>query len=150
MADENTDDATKAAAWTRETFDSAVNMIMDIGVVAGEMAEARAAWAVPYKAVIGQVREAKAETAFTWLICGDLPTDHVSSTVAATARDAARHFALKWQMNAARFEDPATRKALRLDEAIDWEAHCRALIVNAEELYAIAEDDSFWPETPAP
>jgi len=64
--------------------------------------------------------------------------------VATTPRDAARHFSLKWQLDAARYENPAERHRLGLDPAEDWEANARALATKAEYLYKIVDDDQLW------
>lgn len=147
MADNNSQDQREVAeSWMRETFDTAVNNLIGIGVVEGEMAEAKPVFVLPLKLIIGQLRSIDDATHFTWVICGDLPTDHISSTVAATPRDAARHFALKWQLNAARFEDPEARKSMGLDESIDWQAQCEKVMARAEELYEIAASDDLWQD----
>ena len=133
-----------AEAWIRSTFDDAVKRILKVGVISGAMAEARPAWALPHRLVIGQIRESANDEDFTWIICGELPTDHISSRVASTPRDAARHVALKWQMNAEKFRDPEHRKKLGISEVVDWAAECDRVTHQAEELYAIADDDRIW------
>jgi len=133
-----------ASDWIREILDKAVREIAELGVMADELVEARPVWSVPNKIMIGQVRVANEPTTFIWIICGDLPTDHISSTVASTAREALRHFSLKWQLDASRYDDPATRKAFGLDETQDWSRFTKQLIAKAEELYAMAEDEGLW------
>jgi hypothetical protein len=117
--------------WSRETFDAGVREIIELGVLGGAVVEARPSWALPDSIVIGQIRETNVPTGFTWLICGDLPTDHVGSAVATTPRDAARHFSLKWQLDAARNIEPALAETL---------------IAKAEALYELVEDESLWEE----
>lgn len=130
--------------WMREILDKAVLDIEALGIFADEVVEARPVWSVPDKVMIGQLRVANEPGSFRWIICGDLPTDHISSTVAANAREALRHFSLKWQLDAARYEDPAMRKQHGLDESKDWNHLTRQLVAKAEELYAMAEDDALW------
>lgn len=115
--------------WVRQTFDEAVQEIVDLGIVDGQFVEARPSWALPENVVIGQIRGANESTTFRWVICGDLPTDHVSSDAATTPRDAARHFSLKWQLDATRADDPSD---------------ANSLAANAEALYELVEDDSLW------
>lgn len=129
MSDQKQEDES-ALAWARETFDKAVQVIIDRGVLDGALVEAKPSWALPNKLVVGQVRETNESTGFNWVICGHLmPTDHLGSGVATTPRDAARHFSLKWQLDATRAKEPSVADIL---------------IARAEELYEIVEDDSFW------
>ena len=51
---------------------------------------------------------------------------------------------MKWQLDAQRYADPATRKAHGLDESKDWSAMTRKLVTKAEQLYAMAETDRLW------
>jgi len=120
-----------ASTWIREQLDKAVDEIMTSGVVEDKVAEARPVWSIADKILIGQVRVASEAKTFIWVVCGDYPTDCLPASAASTARDAARHFSLKWQMDAARQKDAA---AMTL------------LTDKAEELYDIAEDDSLWQE----
>ena len=130
MAQETQNEADESPSrWARDIFDKAVRQIIDLGIIDGAYAEARPAWVLPDNVVIGQLRDANEPTAFRWVITGEMPTDHIGSDVAATPRDAARHFSLKWQMDAAHTKNPAV---------VDM------LVAKAEELYQIVEDDSLW------
>ena len=132
MSEENTNDAADpVATWIRDTLDAAVEVSTKVGVIEDALVEARPIWSLPQKVMIGQIREANDRTTFTWVICGDYPTDHIGSAAAATARDAARHFSLKWQLDAAKHTDPSFASKLT-----DW----------AEELYDIVENDSLWQD----
>lgn len=134
----------KTLTWAKKELDSAVRKITDKGVIASPLIEARPAWAKPFDVVIGQLRDQGAQSEFLWVIGGSVPTDCIHSKLAATPRDAARHFSLKWQLEAARYEDPAEHKRLALDPTVDWEEQGRALIAKAEYLYKIVDDDQFW------
>ena len=117
------------SAWARKVFDKAVreliaNELIDIAVF-----EARPSWTLAKQIVIGQVREINSPTLFSWVICGDVPTDHISSDVAATPRDVARHFALKWQLDATRQTEPSASELLSL---------------KAEQLYSLTENEDVW------
>jgi len=136
-----------APDWIRTTLDKAVRDISDLGIIPDELIEARAVWSVPGKVMIGQVRQANEPAIFVWFISGDLPTDHIGPTAASTAREALRNFSLKWQLDAARYADPATRKAHGLDESRDWNLMTKKLVAKAEELYAMAEDDRLWRQS---
>lgn len=128
----------------KEQLDRALFEIMDMGVIESPLLEARPVWIRPFEFVIGQVRDQGQDTVRFWIIGGNLPTDYVHHRVAETARDAARHFAMKWQLDAARLGDPASREQAGRDPEYDWDTHSRALIKHAEHLYSITEDDSLW------
>lgn len=129
MTDLDQSDPGSARAWARENLDRAVHDLMNAGKLAGITIEARPAWAMTGKYVIGQVLDKSSAGGFVWVIAGDFQTDSIGSNVAATARDAARHFSLKWQMDAERSPDAGD-----------------AIVQRAEELYAIAENNDAWKE----
>jgi hypothetical protein len=96
-------------------------------VVESIVVEARPAWVLPYALLIGKIRDKSPSGGFDWFICGDAPLTHVHSSKAGTPREAARHFALQWQLDAAR-QGPAGA----------------ALAEKAGALYQIVEDVSLW------
>lgn len=134
------------AAWTRERLDEAVQEILKLGVFQDVTVEARPAWTLPYKIMIGQIRDTSERTTFKWVISGEVPTDYLDSAAATTPREAARHFALKWQLEAARCQDPSVQKALGIDPDKRWDVIARQLAGKAEALYAVVDDDRWWPD----
>ncbi|MBU2892332.1 DUF4826 family protein [Colwellia sp. D2M02] len=70
-----------------------------------------------------------------WVICGDLPTDHSSIDVATTARDALKHFSLKWQLQA--------ENLLQSDNNAQ-KNFAGFLISRAEGLYQVCDNESLW------
>jgi len=115
--------------WAHESFDKAVRELIANELIDVEVFEARPAWTLEDRVVIGQVREVNSTSIFSWVICGEVPTDHISSDVASSPRDVARHFSLKWQLDAERQAEPAEKA--RLTQM-------------AELLYELAENDSLW------
>jgi SAM-dependent methyltransferase len=115
-------------AWIKQQLDQAVHELMDRGIVESVLVEAKPAWALPLRVMIGKIREKDQAGGFDWFICGEVPTDHLHSSMAATPRDAAKHFALKWQLDAARQEDNE-----RLAE-------------KAEILFGFVNEDSLWQQ----
>lgn len=113
--------------WIKQRLDEAVNQLLDKGVVESLLVEAKPAWVFPFTLLIGRLREHGRTTAFDWFICGDAPLSCAPSSVAATARDAARYFALQWQLEAARRGEAATELAKQ-----------------AEALYELVEQDGLW------
>lgn len=132
------------ATWTREKLDEAVEEMMRLGVVTDTLVEARPVWRLPYKIMIAQVRDANEQTRFNWIIAGEVPIDYLDSTVASTPREAARHFALKWQLDAARYQDPSVQKTLSLDPGQSWDRLGGRLADKAEELFDLVSDESVW------
>ncbi len=131
-------------AWARDKLAEIVTEVTDLGVIDSRLVEARPAWVRADEIVIGQLRDQGSSTEFLWVIGGKTPTDFLHSDAAATARDAARHFSMKWQLEASRLEDPDERSRLGLDPKVDWDAQARALVAMAESLYAATEEDQLW------
>lgn len=117
----------KLKDWTEQTLKTAVQDLLDRGITDIPLVEAKPAWVFPFQILIGKIREQGDEAGFWWFISGDLPTDHVESSAAASAREAARYFALRWQIRAANDVDAGSQLAER-----------------AEALYQLAEDERLW------
>ncbi|MDJ0748727.1 MAG: DUF4826 family protein [Woeseiaceae bacterium] len=107
----------------------AIRGAADAGIVDEALVEARPAWALPNRLLVGQLREQMNPRTFHWFIAGEAPLDFTASANAASPRDALRHFAMKWQLDAERTDD-ADRKA--------------ELIELAESVYELADDERFW------
>jgi len=114
-------------AWIKQRLDAAVQEITERGLMDSVVLEARPAWFLPFSLLIGQVREHGRGQGFDWFICGDGPTTLAHSTVAASPREAARHFALQWQLTAARQGSGESELSQR-----------------AGALYELVEDAAFW------
>jgi len=126
-------------AWVKQTMDTAVQELTRSGLYQGSMVEARPAWVLPHTLLIGKIREQGEESSYDWFICGDCPTDRAPSTVAASPREAARHFALQWQLDAARSERGEATPPGRpvVEQAGD-------LVRRAESLYELTQKPGFW------
>lgn len=117
------------AAWIKQNFDAAVDGLMRRNVLDSLLVEARPAWVYPFKTLIGRAREKGRPGGGIWFICGDVPLDYIAASAAASPKEAARHFSLKWQMDAAR--DGATDKDL---------------VLKAQGLYQLTEDERIWKQ----
>ena len=113
--------------WVGQRLDSAVSQIGALGIHDSALLEATPAWVFPFTLLIGKVRKHGQTEAFDWFICGDAPLTIAESKVAATPRDAARHFALKWQLDAAHQGEAGEE-----------------LSKKAEALYELVAEDSLW------
>jgi hypothetical protein len=113
--------------WTEQTLQATVQQLLDRGITNTPLVEAKPAWILPFQILIGKIREQGDETGFWWFIGGDLPTDYVEASAAASTREAARYFALRWQLRAANDTETGSQLAER-----------------AEALYQLAEDENLW------
>ena len=121
------DDVTQA--WIKELVSLAVRGTSEMGVFDEAVIEARPEWALPNRLLVGKVRPQMDPRAFCWFICGEVPLDYLRGDVATSPREALRHFAMKWQLDAERTEDAGSADAL---------------IENAEAVYALADDERVW------
>lgn len=133
--------------WARQELAKVVSAVTDAGIVDKAVVEARPAWAFPPHVLIGRLRPQDATEAFFWVIGGEMPPDFIDSGVAATARDAARHFAMKWQLEAARLRDSGSGD--EPDKQRDRQQRARTLEQHAVALYAFIADDRLWQGDPA-
>ena len=115
--------------WMRKLVDAAVRGVDEQEIFADPLIEAKPAWALPYRILVGKIREQQNPRAFQWFICGEVPLDFLPSEVATTPREALRHFAMKWQLAAERANE---------------KEHADTLIDDAEAIYELADADNFW------
>lgn len=125
----NDTDEKKLKAWMDALLAATVRELTDNQVVTGTFIEARPDWFFPFRILIGKVREQGDIADYSWFISGDLPTSVAQSSVANTPREAARYFALRWQLQAARGGDRAEEFA-----------------TDAENLYGLVNQDQLWPD----
>lgn len=116
-------------AWIGRQMDAAVNRLMRRGVVASVKVEAKPAWVLPGTLLIGKIRDQDRLVGFDWFICGDAPLSHIDSSLAATPREAARHFALQWHLDATRLGGAGADLAAK-----------------AGALYELVDEDVFWQQ----
>ena len=134
----------EALAWAKKRLSEGVNEVIAMGVFESAAVEARPEWTLPNKIVIGRIRDFASGNREYWVIAGEVPTDCISADLCATPREAARHFALKWQVGADQIRDPEFRKSQGLNQDKDWEAESAELAGVAESLYQVVEADKVW------
>lgn len=135
--------------WYTELLYTVVREMIKVGAVDGAAAEARPVWISPHNILIAKVWEATQKSKFIWTISGEKAiTDHIAGSMASTPRDAARHFSLKWQMDADRLLEVASTKT-QVENALEhMQAYTDKLIQLAESLYAMTERDEVWRNQP--
>lgn len=128
MSENTAFDREGAIEWGKNQLTKSIDELVEMGIVSGPAVEGRLSWMLPFRYVIGELRESASDEIAIWVIGGDAPTDHLDARLADTPRAAARHFSLKWQVDAERSDNAG------------------ALIEQAEFLYALAETDDAWKD----
>jgi len=133
-------------AWTKKQIDAAVRKLTGPGAIDSIIIEAKPAWVLPFQILIGKIRAHGQLTDFDWFICGEVPTDTLESTVAPTPREAARHFAMKWQLEAARHQDLTGQESRGTEPESGGEDPGEQLAFKAEALYSLVDDARLWQQ----
>ena len=134
-------------AWFKPLLDEVVQEMLKRNAVTGTAVEASPTWAFPGKILIAKVWGMGQKTRFIWTICGeDVITDHIPGSMATTPKDAARHFALKWQMDADRLLAVGSSKSPTQDSREQMGNYANKLIKDAEALYDLTERDGIWQQ----
>ena len=120
--------------WVRDQYLAATKYLADKGLVAESVTVEESRYIVPIFSIWKITLFDKSKV---WVICGDLPSDHSTIDVAPTAREAIRHFSLKWQMQAENLFKAGTE---------DQNEFARLLVGRAEGLYKMYEEERFWKE----
>ncbi|PKI17641.1 DUF4826 family protein [Colwellia sp. 12G3] len=118
--------------WVKKQYQIATKYLAEKGIVTNSVSVEESRYLVPLLALW---KLTAMDGKKFWVLCGDLPSDHSSIDVAPNAREALRHFALKWQMQA---ENLLQAK----DEEQKTFAHL--LIGRAEGLYKLYNDEPLW------
>lgn len=123
--------------WIQTQFQKANKFLAEKGILPSKVHPESSRYLAPFVA-IWKIESKKPTKQTFWVMSGDLPADYVDINVAATARDALRHFSMIWQMKAenirqsALMNDPTQAKFAQL------------LVSRAESLYQIHNDEKLW------
>lgn len=145
-------DAEKKAleSWYKPLLDNVVKEMIRLKAINAGALQASPMWMVPNEILIAKVWGLNQESEFIWTISIDkFIADYLAGSLAATPRDVARHFSLKWQMDADRImnlnkEKPATDKGKQ-----KMQAYAQRLIQYAETLAELANRDEAWEQLQA-
>ena len=136
-------------SWYQGLLHTVVREMIKIGAIAGTAVEARPVWISPFKILIAKVWDASQKSQFIWAISGEgVITDHINGSLAATSREVARHFSLKWQVDADRLLHLAQNKPTVENSEQHMKAYTSQLIGYAESLYDLADRDDVWQQKP--
>jgi hypothetical protein len=149
MAFRNRAELDAFTAWGERQREAMAHHVRTASLFAGDIV-AKAVWTLPHRIFLGRVWPKGEALRGYWVITGELvPTDHIEASLAENAREAARHFALKWQLQSARMAElaEAPADAVQRSGTVEWRAVADRLRVQAEGLYAIASDPEPWKPT---
>lgn len=118
--------------WIKEHYQVATKYLAEKGVITHSVTVEESRYLVP---VLTLWKITATNGNKFWVLCGDLPSDHSNIDVAGNARDALRHFSLKWQMQA---------ENLLQAKGEDQHKFANLLISRADGLYQLYNDDSLW------
>ena len=118
--------------WIREQYQAATKYLATQGLVTDSVIVEASRYLVPLLAIW---KLKVLDGSYFWVICGDLPSDHNTFDVAPNAREAVRHFAFKWQMQA--------ENLLKIADK-EQEEFARLLIGRAEGLYDMYQQEKLW------
>lgn len=133
--------------WYKPLLDATVSRLIKAGVLTGAAVEAAPMWAEPNRILIAKAWGTGQQGQFFWAITGeDYISDHVPGSMAKTPQEAARHFALKWQMDADRLQAMAGRQGVSEKTAKHLQVHREKLIRQAEHLHDLSTLDEIWKQ----
>ena len=144
-------EAEELKAWYTRLLDKVVKEMIDIKAVTGDAVQAAPVWMIPNEMLIAKVWGISKESDFIWAISVDkLIADYVAGSLATGPREVARHFALKWQMDADRLTSLDQSKAPSDMSPERLQAFADELIKNAEMLHELAVRDEAWDQIQMP
>ncbi|MCL1113109.1 MULTISPECIES: DUF4826 family protein [Shewanella] len=123
--------------WVRTQFQKANRFLAEKGVIPSNVLASESRYLAPYLAIWKMESKQPKKQTF-WVMSGDLPSDYVDVKVAATARDAIRHFSMMWQLKAENLHKSGmTKDATQMKFA-------QLLVSRAESLYKMHQDEKLW------
>ncbi|GHA11357.1 hypothetical protein GCM10008090_21400 [Arenicella chitinivorans] len=120
--------------WVNKTLAQSVHTLAARNVIESQIAEAKPSWIFPFSIMIGKVRTSTSHTQTIWFANSNELVHFAAEDVALTPREAARHFALKWQLDAQRLYDNDTVDNVLAD----------SLVAQSTSLLELVEQDSLW------
>ncbi|PCI60801.1 MAG: DUF4826 domain-containing protein [Gammaproteobacteria bacterium] len=123
----------QAQAWVREQYQVATKYLANKGLVTDSVMVEDSRYIAPLLSVW---KLKLLDNSWHWVICGDLPTDHVSIEAANSAKEVLKHFSLKWQLQA--------ENILKHQPSEEQAQYANILVGRAESLYKLSEDEKLW------
>lgn len=143
-------DADAIKTWYTKLLDNVVKEMISLSAVSGAAVQAAPVWIVPNEMLMAKVWGVGQESDFIWTLSIDkLIADYIAGSLATTPREAAKHFSLKWQMDADRLIAFANSKNPGGPPDQKMKDYSAKLIRYAETLYDLTNSDEAWQEHPS-
>ncbi|MGB3726685.1 MAG: DUF4826 family protein [Glaciecola sp.] len=120
--------------WVRDQFQRANKYLAEQGILFESTVMTDSRYLAPHVAV-WKIKDTRGKQ--HWVISGDVPADAVDASVANDARDALRHFSLRWQLKAENIAKTSAGDKFQIDYA-------KLLDEKAQVVYALHEKDDMW------
>jgi hypothetical protein len=146
MASPNYDDPKVEEKWCDERFVEVAEYLQDQGIVHGRIGR-RPAWHVaPCASVWAIESQMSSECVGWWVICGDLPTDHVSADTIKNPREAIRAISKRWFEVSDYMSRGEKHPTSSIGTPETWSTLGPLLKSRAEILAEWTNDDEIWKE----
>lgn len=122
--------------WVNKTLSKSVQSLAAKGVVESQLVEAKPSWVLPFTIMIGKIRESTTHARFLWFANSNELVHFAGEQVASTPREAARYFAMKWQIDSQKLQDDPTVDNVLAD----------SLAEQSRSLLELVDADSLWAD----
>lgn len=122
--------------WVSTILSKSVQSLAAKGVVESQLVEAKPSWVFPFTIMIGKVRESTTHAKFLWFVNSSELVHFAGEQVASTPREAARYFAMKWQLDSQKLRDDKTVDNVLAD----------SLAEQSKSLLELTDADELWAE----
>lgn len=142
----NSDDPVAEQAWCMERRMEIIAYLQREGLEHGRVGESPAWHVAPYVSIWAIESIAVRDAVGWWAICGDLPSDYVSSADAKTPREAASQIAQAWLEAAAQMSAGAEPVGMTIGNLERGPELGLLLRARAELLLSWTQDENRWAE----
>jgi hypothetical protein len=141
------DDPDVEDAWCEERRNEVAAYVKDKGLPYRSIGEWPAWHLAPYVSVWALESASEPGWVGNWVICGDLPTDHVGKAETQDPREAVRAFASRWVEASSFMERGEDHPQFRSGRTAEDRKSLASLLAARGKLLARwAEDDEIWEE----
>lgn len=145
MSKKTTPEQEELRAWFKAELDKVVDRMIKEKAVTGVAIDAAPMWAVPNQILIARVWASAQKSQFIWTISGPgVITDHIPGSMAVGPKEAARHFSLKWQVDAENLQKSAENPSMKETVRAELKNQADRLISDAEALFDLTMRDEIW------
>ncbi len=137
-------DVKEEKQWLDDCEDEVYAYLIRENIIHGRI-EARPSWFVaPYVSIWGIESAKEPETIGWWVICGDLPTDYISSTDIKSPRDVVKEFSNRWQEISLYMLEGKQHPTIKIGSSYDLNELGSLLNHRANILSKWGKDESNW------